>query len=194
MISFKGVQTETRDGNTVYYYRTRKGRRIRLPDDKSSENFAAAVRLAATIGEGVKRTKRPSGAELRRHSIGLALQEAVRTAKIRARKRRVPFDIDLEWAISQAELQELKCCLTSIPFYSESAALSYRNPFAPSLDRIDAKGGYTRDNVRIVVFAINVMMMDWGHETFETVMSCYRFTKNKKRISIPAPNGRCGNV
>lgn len=36
--------------------------------------------------------------------------------------------------------------------------------------------------------------MDWGHETFETVMSCYRFTKNKKRISIPAPNGRCGNV
>lgn len=62
MISFKGVQTETRDGNTVYYYRTRKGRRIRLPDDKSSENFAAAVRLAATIGEGVKRTKRPSGA------------------------------------------------------------------------------------------------------------------------------------
>ena len=32
----------------------------------------------------------------------------------------------------------------------------------PSIDRINATKGYTKDNVRIVCLAANVAMMQWG--------------------------------
>ena len=51
---------------------------------------------------------------------------------------------------------------TGIRFYAEFDVTGRFHPYAPSLDRIDPKRGYTPDNVRLVVFAINTMLLDWG--------------------------------
>jgi len=185
-MKFKGVHTEVKSGVAVHYYRRGKGVRIRLPDDPDSEAFATAVRLAATIGISTPRDKKSTEVENRRLQIGVALKEAVSGAKQRARERGLPFDIDIDWVLSKVEQQDLRCSLTGIPFLSEHNTSSYRHPFAPSLDRIEPKSGYTRENVRIIVFAMNVMLMDWGHTIFEKVVSGYRFTKTKNRLSIPA--------
>lgn len=41
---------------------------------------------------------------------------------------------------------------------------------APSLDRIDPKRGYVYENVRIVAFAVNAAMGDWGEDAFKQIM------------------------
>jgi hypothetical protein len=58
------------------------------------------------------------------------------------------------------------------------------HPYAPSIDRINPKRGYTPDNVRLVVFAINTMLLDWGPTVLERVASAYAYRKNKTRKSM----------
>ncbi len=43
-----------------------------------------------------------------------------------------------------------------------------KHPFAPSLDRISSRGGYTADNVRLVCIAVNFGMGQWGEELYLT--------------------------
>ena len=43
-----------------------------------------------------------------------------------------------------------------------------KHPFAPSLDRISSRGGYTDDNVRLVCIAVNFGMGQWGEELYLT--------------------------
>jgi len=112
--------------------------------------------------------------------VARALGIAVKSARARSKAAGLAFDIDANWAIEQAERQRYRCALTGIAFYMPSAATSYRHPFLPSLDRIHPASGYTKDNVRIVIWAINVMLLDWGHETFERVVSGYRYTKGTR--------------
>lgn len=43
-----------------------------------------------------------------------------------------------------------------------------KHPFAPSLDRISSRGGYTAGNVRLVCIAVNFGMGQWGEELYLT--------------------------
>ena len=45
-----------------------------------------------------------------------------------------------------------------------------RRPFAPSLDRIDSSGGYTRDNTRLVCQAVNFALNAFGEDIFREVV------------------------
>ena len=193
-LKFKNVHTEkTRSGRTSYYYRAARGRRIRLPDDYGTENFSDAVRIAALIGEAVPRSKTPSEADNRKREIGLRLADAIKSARQRSRDRGLDFNISLDWALETAKRQGQRCVLTGIPFLASIDTKSFRHPFAPSLDRIEPSLGYTTDNVRLVIFAVNVMLFDWGHELFERVVSGYRFTQRTKiKHPIPSPLGGAG--
>jgi hypothetical protein len=178
---FKNVHTQkTRSGRSVYYYRPERGRRLRLPDDYGTKNFLDAVRIAALIGDAVPRTKKPSEADNRKREIGRRLAQTIKGARQRAQDRGLDFDISLDWALKQAERQGQRCVLTGIPFLAPIETKSFRHPFAPSLDRIEPSKGYTTGNVRIVVLAVNVMLLDWGHDLFERVVSGYRFTQRTK--------------
>ena len=89
------------------------------------------------------------------------------------------FDLTENWVKEQMKRQDFKCALTSIPFLADE--LGYRvRAFAPSLDRIDNAFGYTPDNVRIVVFAINVMLSDWGEQVFRRVSDDYLRTQKAR--------------
>jgi hypothetical protein len=48
-----------------------------------------------------------------------------------------------------------KCQLTGLSFDFQSAETTHKNPYAPSLDRIDSQKGYTKENVRVVLSAVN---------------------------------------
>ena len=41
-----------------------------------------------------------------------------------------------------------------------------RGPKSPSLDRMDSSKGYTPENTRMVLWAINLACGDWGQEVF----------------------------
>jgi len=125
---------------------------------------------------------KPSGRNIfdpkQKRLVGIALEAAIKRAKYRAIGKDVAFDIDLDWALERARQQKFKCCLTGIPFFLEYEGNPLRPaPFAPSLDRVDSFGGYTMSNVRIVVYAMNIMLMDWGLDVFERVMDGYQYIR-----------------
>ena len=61
------------------------------------------------------------------------------------------------------------CAISGLPFsLTEFADVLVKHPFAPSLDRISSRGGYTADNVRLVCIAVNFGMGQWGEELYLT--------------------------
>ena len=47
------------------------------------------------------------------------------------------------------------CQLTGLPFDFMPTNKTFRNPYAPSLDRIDSQKGYIKENCRVVLAAVN---------------------------------------
>ena len=86
------------------------------------------------------------------------------SAKMGARTR------NLEWNISKQDIVELflksngRCALSGIPFSIEIVGKRNRMPWWPSLDRIESREGYTPNNIRIVCYAVNVALWDFGDE------------------------------
>jgi hypothetical protein len=60
-----------------------------------------------------------------------------------------------------------KCQLTGLPFDFSPSKISFRNLYAPSLDRIDSNKGYSKDNVRIVLSSVNTAL---GEHTDEEML------------------------
>lgn len=182
----KNVVIETsRHGKRIYYFRSMHGARIRLPSPDGAD-FAAAVAMARQSEIAAPRATppRPSFQRTQRQRVGKAMIAAVRGALKRAANKGVAFDLTVEWAIERIEAQDFKCPLTGIPFYMDCTAQTKVHPFMPSLDRIIPGKGYVADNVRIVVYAVNIMLMDWGTEVFERVANGYRYTKGTKARTL----------
>lgn len=81
-------------------------------------------------------------------------------AKWRAKQRGLTFALTDEWA---RERWTGRCELSDIPFVlgrRESGPKTY----SPSIDQIRAKGGYTPDNCRFVIWAVNALKHDGTDE------------------------------
>lgn len=98
-----------------------------------------------------------------------------------------PFDLTKTFILNLWEKQNGKCTLTNMVFRvaKQGADDETRRPFVPSIDRISSKGGYTKNNVRIVTVAVNMALFTWGDSVFdEVVISRYNVLKNGA-IDIP---------
>jgi hypothetical protein len=167
---------------TFYYYRVGQGKRIRLPDEYGTREFWEAYDLAKERGRQAEKPLNPvilKAKELQKRTKA-RLEKSVRRARLRAKKMGVEFDIEPKWAVDLAERQKFTCVLTGIHFYSEIEHSGRVHPFAPSLDRIDCSRGYTKDNVRIVIFSMNIMLLDWGTQIFEYVVKRYRANSGQR--------------
>jgi hypothetical protein len=79
-------------------------------------------------------------------------------AKQRATTHDIPFNIDKEYIEEIYDMQHEKCALSGIRF--QINLCNGRNKFAPSIDRIDPKKGYTKGNVRLLCSSVNMMKSD----------------------------------
>lgn len=95
---------------------------------------------------------------------------AVCAARKRARLKKWEFNLTSEWARKKLAHQEYRCALSGVEFSERKVGGSWKRPWRPSLDRIDAKRGYTKDNVRIVCVAVNTLLHDWGDEVFRVLL------------------------
>jgi len=172
---------KTRHGKRVYYYRrSNKCRRVRLEGEYGSEEFWKSYALAASgiVPAGIPRRERlDPDQRTKRDAIAICVHRSLARAKHRAKKRGMAFDLTEEWVLEQMKRQDCKCALTGIPFLADEEGYRVR-AYAPSLDRIDNAWGYTTDNVRIVVFGINVMLSDWGEEVFHSIAEGYRHVRH----------------
>lgn len=96
------------------------------------------------------------------------------SAKRRAILKKIPCELDFEFLFNMYETQGGKCQLTQLPFTtfasSGTGATGY-NPYNISIDRIDNKKGYTKDNVRLVLVCVNIAINAFGADHFENIAS-----------------------
>lgn len=90
-------------------------------------------------------------------------RELLRAVGKRCRKDGVDLDLDREWLA--ARLNAGKCELTGLAF---DMSVSKRRPTArtPSIDRISANGGYTKANCRVILYAVNTALSNYGLAAF----------------------------
>lgn len=91
-------------------------------------------------------------------------------AKQRAKKLNLEFSIDKTWYYEN--LPE-KCPVFDVPL-SEG-------PFAPSIDRLDSKKGYTKENCRIISMRANTIKND---ATAEELLKIIDYINNSRPAAI----------
>jgi hypothetical protein len=90
-------------------------------------------------------------------------------ARVRSRKRNVEVFITSDWI--EDHLKRGTCELTGLPFSFEPppAGLT-RRPDAPSVDRIDKTKPYTTENTRVILWAVNCALAEYGTETMLPIL------------------------
>ena len=103
------------------------------------------------------------------------LDSLLQAARGRAKKYNLLIDIDLDFLTNLCEQQNGKCKLTDIDFTFKlrEKEKGHFNPFNPSIDKIDSKKGYTKDNVRLVCVVVNLALNEFGEEVFKLMCQSY---------------------
>jgi len=76
-----------------------------------------------------------------------------------------------EFDLNESEIAEVikrgVCEVTGLPFLIPQKG---RSPWSPSLDRVEAGGGYVRRNVKVVVWAYNMAKGEWSEPEFNRLI------------------------
>ena len=97
------------------------------------------------------------------------LAHRVRTARKNAKRFGWSFDLDLPFLRGLWDLQEGRCAVSGIPFVLDDEHEEGKQPFRPSLDRIQPEAGYVKGNVRLVATIVNFGINKWGFDTYRIV-------------------------
>jgi hypothetical protein len=104
-----------------------------------------------------------------------------------ATTRNIPFDITREEFNALVEESKGFCMVSGMPFNHLWQGRGTRRPFAPSLDRIDSKIGYTKENCRMVCIIVNLALNDWGIYPLEIMAEAIVAKKTEVKAK-PEPN------
>jgi hypothetical protein len=112
------------------------------------------------------------------------IPQMLSNAKIRAKKKGVPFSIKSE-DIRSIWPADNKCPILKVKFemgYSKVVGIRKDRFYAPSLDRVDPKLGYVPGNLLIICDIVNRMKQDASIEIMEKVYKFYKkwIEDNKK--------------
>jgi len=89
-------------------------------------------------------------------------------AKYRAKKYGGKITITPNWILKK--LQAGICELTGLPFDFSKMEGQHKNPYSPSLDRIDSKNrDYTPENTRVVLTGVNMALNEQTLETMKPI-------------------------
>ena len=101
------------------------------------------------------------------------LKKLMSMAKGRAKKKELDFDLDLDYLKELWEESGGRCSLSGIELQLGRAEVGKVHPYAPSLDREIPHLGYTKGNVRIVAYQINVALSEFGVDQFDEMIRAY---------------------
>ena len=107
----------------------------------------------------------------------------------RAKKSSIAHSIVLEDILPGIEAGF--CQLTKLPFDLKPVTKTSQNPYSPSIDRIDSLKGYTKDNIRIVLYAVNAALGQYGTETMLPILKAMitGIENVKKKSTTPVSKG-----
>lgn len=97
-----------------------------------------------------------------------------RQAKRRALRCHRKFNLTTRFLCAIWAEQKGACALTNLPFVIPQERNGFKaSPYSPSIDRIDPFEGYTKSNVRLVVYAVNCSLHNYGEEIFKVIAQAY---------------------
>lgn len=103
----------------------------------------------------------------KRDGIEFALRARLRTAKAKAGQRGYEFSLTLEDLLQLYTTQKGRCALSNrILEIGGRTSKTNESQNAISLDRIDVSKGYVKNNVRLVVWVVNLALRKWGDAAF----------------------------
>ena len=105
------------------------------------------------------------------------LRRMLQRTKHRATSRKIRFSLALEDVVRIAERSAGRCELSGLRFRWTKHNNCLLPPHAPSLDRIVPADGYHPGNCRLVCYAMNVAISDWGVTPFEQLATQYLLTR-----------------
>lgn len=126
-------------------------------------------------------------------------ENLIRNTCIVARKRAnrvgLAFDLTDKYLSDLLESQDKACAITKMPFSDHRAVApgqglqceALKDPYRPSLDRVNPSLGYTEGNVRFVLWGVNAGMGSWGLEVYKKIARA-ALEESHKRF---APAGPC---
>ncbi|HXC41744.1 MAG TPA: hypothetical protein VN667_22640 [Burkholderiales bacterium] len=129
-----------------------------------THDLPASIIMAERIEAGV-------GVESQK--LQRALRNCWRSARWRAAKYKIPFDLSWEKLLARAHDQQWRCAITNIPLAVDQRSRRRAGPYGPSIDRIKAGQGYSDDNIRIVCVAINYALNEWGEDFFAALANSF---------------------
>lgn len=91
-------------------------------------------------------------------------------SKTNASQRRVKNTLTREDIMELLLASDGRCAVTGLPFDFAPLENTKRHPWMPSLDRINHSKGYHAENIRIVCFAVNVAMNQWGEQALYRIV------------------------
>ena len=100
------------------------------------------------------------------HRGKMLSQEAGR----RASKKGIPFDL-YQYEAQIEERIVAGCEMTGLPFDLHSKGQAWNSP---SIDRIIPAEGYVYTNIRIVCFAMNAAMGNWGETVLQQIITAWQ--------------------
>jgi hypothetical protein len=109
-------------------------------------------------------------------------------ARARCLDKNISLELSTEWVIGH--LERGTCELTGMPFNLEPPPLGIsRRPDAPSLDRIDKDKHYTIENTRVILWAVNCALSEYGTDTILPILKAMvagiENAKKKSVTSVP---------
>lgn len=84
--------------------------------------------------------------------------------RVHSRARGVPFQIEAHDVYRLMKEAGFRCAVSGIPLSRRIAPSSSPDPWGASIDRIEGRHGYIKDNVRVVCLAANLAMNRWGFD------------------------------
>lgn len=83
--------------------------------------------------------------------------------------------VDIEFILEKLKVG--KCEVTGIAFDYDNKFNTCKNPLSPSIDRVDSNKGYSKDNVRIVLWQYNLMRGELTDDQLFDIFGDYFRTK-----------------
>jgi hypothetical protein len=112
-------------------------------------------------------------------SVGGRAKTLFKSAQRRVENKEA-FDITADWI--EERIRKGFCEVTGIAFDFKQHPVYSKNPYSPSIDRIDSTKDYCKENVRFVIWQVNMMRGETSDD--EMLEICYKFIEGIK-------NGRC---
>lgn len=127
--------------------------------------------------------------EYRLTDMGIAAEIARRHKHV-CKKENLPYDLDKQWILEKLNSIGWKCELTGLPFRFKKSIKDDKNKGfkwdSISMDRVNHKAGYTKNNIRFILNQINVFRQDHSDQQMYMLAEAllqYKKSKDGKEVS-----------